>query len=188
MNEQIALATARPTVAEQARSLAATAPVTIGAGFLALVLAAQVVIPLPFTPVPLSLGTLGAMLVGAFLGPWRGAAAAALYAAAGVAGLPVFAGFQAGYQLASFGYVLGYIVAAAAMGFLVQRRTQLSYPRGLFYAVAASAGVYVFGVAWMIGLFSFEPLVAMQLGVLPFVAGDLLKASLVAGVLRVAKG
>lgn len=187
MNEQKTIAVPRPAVWAQIRSLIVSAPAAIVAGFLVLTITTQVVIPLPFTPVPLSLGTLGAMLVGAFLGPWKGSSAAVLYAGAGAVGLPVFAGFQAGYQMASFGYVLGYIAAAGLMGFLVQRRTQVSYARGFLYAAAASAMVYVFGVVWMITFFSFSPLVALQLGVVPFLVGDLIKSSVVAGVIHVAK-
>ena len=78
---------------------------------------AQIAVPLGFTPVPITGQTLGVLLAGTVLGAGRGALALALYAVAGLAGVPWFAGASSGWSAASFGYVLGFRVqtnAAAA--------------------------------------------------------------------------
>ena len=80
-----------------------------GAAFVGI--SAQVVIPLPFTPVPLTLQTFAVLLVGAALGTWRGIASMVVYAAAGTAGVPWFSAGSSGWGGASYGYILGFIVA-----------------------------------------------------------------------------
>ena len=96
--------------ADGARSLARQAILVLGgAAFVGL--AAQVAIPLPFTPVPLTLQTFAVLLAGAALGSMRGVLAMSLYAVAGIAGVPWFAEGSSGFAMASFGYILGFIVA-----------------------------------------------------------------------------
>src|ERR1041384_3081897 len=95
----------------------------IGASAL-IAIAAQGAIPLPFTPVPLTLQPLAVILVGATLGSTRGAAAAALYLLEGFSGLPVFAqGHGGAIWLAGFtgGYLLSYPFAAWVAGFISER-------------------------------------------------------------------
>src|SRR4029434_4498974 len=84
-------------------------------------LTAQVSIPLPFTPVPLTLQTFSVLLVGAALGSVRGASSMALYLLAGMAGVPWFAGQQSGWAFASFGYIVGFVAAAWLVGLLAER-------------------------------------------------------------------
>ena len=101
--------------AEGAQSLARQAILVIGgAAFVGL--AAQVAIPLPFTPVPLTLQTFAVLLAGAALGSLRGVMAMSLYAVAGIAGVPWFAEGSSGFAMPSFGYILGFIVAAGIVG------------------------------------------------------------------------
>jgi biotin transport system substrate-specific component len=90
-----------------------------GAGLVGLL--AQITIHLSFTPVPITGQTLGVLLVGTALGWRRGLAALVLYAAAGLIGVPWFAAGASGYVGANFGYVLGFIVSAAACGYLAER-------------------------------------------------------------------
>src|SRR5919199_5375715 len=85
-----------------------------GAAFVGIM--AQISVPLPWTPVPLTGQTLAVLCVGAALGPVRGAASLALYLAAGVAGMPWFADGQSGWGGPSFGYVLGFVVSAGRGG------------------------------------------------------------------------
>lgn len=87
----------------------------IAAGTIAMIVLARISVPLPFTPVPVSLGTLGALSVGTTLGARRGLASVATYAILGVAGAPVFTGTNVGWAFASFGYILGYLLVAAIM-------------------------------------------------------------------------
>lgn len=176
----------RPGSAAAARivRVATSGPASVILGAIGLALLSQVVVPLPFTPVPVSMGTLGAMLLGVLLGPRRGGAAAALYAIGGAAGLPILAGFASGYMLTSFGYVLGYIVAAVLLGFWVRRARPASYMGGLLMALVGGVVVYVCGVSWMIAVFGVGLESAITLGVLPFLLGDVLKALVIAGVIR----
>ena len=146
----------------------------------------QVLVPLPFTPVPLSLGTFAVLLTGAALGPLRGALAMVLYLAAGMAGVPWFAGQTSGWHEASFGYVLGYVLAAGILGLLAQRRADRKPVSMLGAAVVATAAVYVGGVPWLMVTLGVGLGEALLLGVVPFLLGDVLKAAAAAGLLPAA--
>ena len=87
----------------------------------AMIVLARISVPLPFTPVPVSLGTLGALSVGATLGARRGLVSVAAYALLGIAGAPVFTGTNVGWAFASFGYILGYFLVAAIAGLAAHR-------------------------------------------------------------------
>ena len=82
----------------------------VAAGAVALTLIGQVALPLPFTPVPVTLGTLAALGIGGLLGARRALGSVSLYGAAAALGAPVLAGWSSGVG-ASFGYVLGYALA-----------------------------------------------------------------------------
>lgn len=155
--------------------------VRLAVGVLSLTLLSQVLIPLPFTPVPLSLGTLGAMLLGVLLGPRLGTAAAGSYALLGMVGAPIFAGWSSGVGAASFGYVLGYIAAAGLVGAWVYGNGKGSYGRALAVSAGASAAVYLFGVTWMVLALALPVGTALAVGVVPFLVGDVLKSFVIAG-------
>lgn len=167
--------------------------VLAGAGFVALL--AQVALPLPFTPVPVTLQTLGVLLVGAALGRRLGAQALGLYLAAGAAGLPVFAGGGAGVAWLlgpTGGYLIGFVAAAWLAGALVERFAADRKPLPAFFAMlAAGAAIYAFGLAGLAGwtLVAGKPVNLpglLTLGFYPFVLGDLLKAGLAAALLSAA--
>ena len=167
--------------------------VLAGAGFVALL--AQVALPLPFTPVPVTLQTLGVLLVGAALGSRLGAQALGLYLAAGAAGLPVFAGGGAGLAWLlgpTGGYLLGFVMAAWLAGALVERFGSDRRPMAAFLAMlAASAAIYAFGLAGLAGWMALagKPVSLpglLALGLYPFALGDLLKAGLAAVLLPAA--
>lgn len=163
-----------------ARSRAGAAAREVGlvlAGTLVLTLVSQVAIPLPFTPVPLTLGTFGALLVGAALGPARGAASIGLYALLAACGAPVLAGWSAsGIATASFGYVIGYVLAGVALGLAARRGADRSVWRTGLAASAATALVYVAGVPWLMVATGADLPSALVMGVVPFLIGDVLKA------------
>lgn len=144
---------------------------------------AQVAVPLPFTPVPLTLGTFGALVVGAALGPLRATASLALYLLAGVAGVGWFAGGAHGWQFASFGYILGFVVAAAMAGGLARRGADRSVWGTIGVMLLGGAVVYAFGVPWLAIYLGVGPAAALQLGVVPFLVGDAIKAVLAAVLL-----
>ena len=164
----------------------------IVAGSLLVALFAQIEIPLGFTPVPITGQTFAVLLVGALLGGWRGGLALALYAIEG-AFLPFFAGGASGWfwLLPSGGYIVGFIPAAALVGFLCQ----WGWSRRPWVLLAMLLGNVVLYVPGLIQLSLFLPAdVASawgcgdvwQCGLLPFIPGDLVK--LVAASLVVPAG
>lgn len=140
----------------------------------------QAVVPLPFTPVPLTLGTLGVLMVGAVVGPVRAALSVLLLIALGVAGLPVFADGGSGWAFASFGYILGYVPAAMLMGLLARRGGDRKPLPTVVAAVGATATVYLFGVPWLMASLQVSLPEALALGVVPFLLGDAIKAAVAA--------
>ncbi|MGA9531953.1 MAG: biotin transporter BioY [Anaerolineales bacterium] len=147
-------------------------------------LLAQIRIPLPFSPVPITGQTFGVLLIGAGLGAGRGAASLALYLGLGAVGLPVFAGGAGG--LARFtGPTAGYLIGFVAAGWLVGRLAELGWGHGVRSSVPlfliGQAVMYLFGVGWLatfIGLPS-----ALVQGLLPFLPLDGIKVGLAAAVL-----
>ncbi|MFD2673914.1 biotin transporter BioY [Gulosibacter bifidus] len=165
----------------------------IAAGAALVALLAQVEIPLQ--PVPITGQTLGVMLVGASLGAWRGAAAMLTYLLAGLAGLPVFAGFTGGPQSIaepSFGFIVGFIGAAAFAGWCSQRKWDRRPMLSLLAFFGASCIPFLVGVPYM--SYVLEHIVgvpmnvslAMEYGVLPFIPGGIVKWIIAAAVLPLA--
>jgi biotin transport system substrate-specific component len=152
-------------------------------GTLFVALSALVQIPLPFTPVPLSLQTFAVLLTGAALGSRRGAASMALYLLAGVAGVPWFSQHQSGWTFASFGYVVGFLLAALVVGHLAARGADRTPLRAVGLLVLGNLAIYACGVP---GLMLFADLslpVALAKGVVPFLIGDAIKIALAAALL-----
>ena len=148
--------------------------------------AAQVALPLPFTPIPLSLQTLTVLLAGAALGPLRGGLGMAVYLVAGIAGVPWFSEQRSGTEFASFGYILGFVVAAALVGALAGRGADRTVARAAALMVLGNLVIYAFGVSWLMGTLAVGLERALELGVLPFLIGDGLKVAVAAGLLPLA--
>jgi biotin transport system substrate-specific component len=146
-------------------------------------LTAQVSIPLPFTPVPLTLQTFSVLLVGAALGSIRGVSSMALYLLAGVAGLPWFADHHSGWALPSFGYIVGFVAAAWLVGWLAERGADRRVASTIGMMALGNVVIYVFGVAGLMLLAHMSLGKAIALGVLPFLIGDVIKILLAAGLL-----
>ena len=147
---------------------------------------AQISIHLSFTPVPITGQTLGVLLAGTALGWRRAAASMALYAVAGVAGVPWFAGGTSGYVGASFGYIVGFFFAAAACGYLAERGADRSVLRSVPAMIVGEIIIYAFGVSWLAIDLHLSRNAALADGFTPFVAGDAIKAAIAAGLLPVA--
>ncbi len=151
-------------------------------GFAAAVAAAsQIAIPLPGTPVPVTLQPMLVILAGMMLGPIAGAASMMVYLAAGAAGLPVFTPMGAPGIARFFGptggYLIAYPIAAFVAGVIAQRATSLT---GRWIAgMAGIALIFVGGIA-QLALLSGSLGRAVQLGVTPFAALDIVKAFLAA--------
>ncbi|HSD83425.1 MAG TPA: biotin transporter BioY [Anaerolineae bacterium] len=149
--------------------------ILLGALFVAAL--AQVEIPLPFTPVPITGQTFGVLLVGAALGSKRGAASLAAYLAMGMVGLPFFAGGAHGLNIvigATGGYLIGFIVAAYILGLLAERGLERSVRTSILPFLVGTVIIYICGVAWLaVVLGSFSK--AITAGLLPFLIGDAIK-------------
>ena len=146
-------------------------------------LCAQVSIPLPFTPVPLTLQTFAVLLVGAALGSLRGAAAMVLYAVAGLVGVPWFAQGSSGYTAPSFGYIVGFILAAAVVGRLAERGSSRATLSTVGMLVLGSVIIYAVGVSWLKVALGTTWATAISLGLTPFIVGDLIKLAAAASLL-----
>ncbi|HEY1616350.1 MAG TPA: biotin transporter BioY [Streptosporangiaceae bacterium] len=154
------------------------------AGFVGVL--AQISIPLSFTPVPITGQTLGVLLAGTALGWRRAAAAMALYAVAGVAGVPWFAGHASGYVGASFGYIVGFFLAAALCGYLAGRGGDRSVLRSVPVMLAGEVVIYAVGVTWLAVSLHLSASAAIADGLTPFLIGDAIKAAIAAGLLPAA--
>jgi biotin transport system substrate-specific component len=141
-------------------------------------LAAQVAIQTPWSPVPFTLQTLAVLVVGPALGSLRAVAAMLVYLLAGMAGVPWYAGHQHGWGGPSFGYVLGFVVAAGVTGHLARRGGDRHVLSTVALLVAGTAIVYAIGTAWLAADLGLAPSRALELGVRPFVGTDALKIGL----------
>ncbi|HZP25949.1 MAG TPA: biotin transporter BioY [Dehalococcoidia bacterium] len=194
------------------------------AGFVAL--CAQIVVLLPWTTVPITGQTFAVLVTGGALGAWRGAGSLSIYLLAGMAGIPVYAPGNAGvtgswdvhfilpwhgthslvWDISSGGYIVGFIVAAALVGFLAERRWDRG-PWVHFGMLMGNAVIYLFGVLWLAYLIgsgwehpvAHKPLAdliagagtwdkALKGGLYPFIVGDLMKLMLASLTLPAAWG
>ena len=158
------------------------------AGTVALILIGQIAIPLPFTPVPISMGTFAALGVGAVLGSRRGAMSALLLGALAAVGAPVLAGWNGGVGV-TFGYVIGYVLIAAIAGRAASvwsnhsGSTARRVATGVALMLLASASVYVPGLVWLKIATGASWGATLSLGLVPFVIGDVLKSLVATGLL-----
>jgi len=155
-------------------SLARDAALIVGGACLT-GLAAQVSIHTPLTPVPFTLQTFAVLLTGAVLGPVRGALSMLLYLVAGVVGVPWFASHAHGWGGASFGYIIGFVVAAGVVGELSRRGNDRQVLSTIGLMALGSAIVYVFGATWLAADLHVGAQKAVDLGVTPFLVTDALK-------------
>ena len=153
----------------------------IAGASVATALAAQIAIPLPWTPVPVTGQSFAVLLTGMVLGSRRGFLALALYLAEGAFGLPVFAGGGAGAALLlgpTGGYLIAFPLAAALTGFLAER----GWDRRLLSTLAAmligSSVIFAGGLAWLARF--VPPGQLLVTGLIPFIPGDVVKALLAA--------
>jgi biotin transport system substrate-specific component len=149
-------------------------------------LAAQLSVPVPGSPVPVTGQTFAALLVGTSLGAGRGFLSLALYALAGTVGVPWFAGGVSGAGAPSFGYVLGMMLAALAVGALARRGGDRSALRTAGTMLVGEAIIYAVGVPYLALATGMSASAALAAGLTPFLIGDALKAALAMGALPAA--
>lgn len=176
----------------------------IAAANILLVLCAHIVIPLPWTPVPITGQTFGVLLVAVLLGARRGAITLILYLLEGAAGLPVFQPLGlpglARFAGPTAGYLLSYPLAAFVTGWLVERGAKVRDSRAAGSRLAGSpligalisgeAIIFACGCAWLALFLRMGWGAALSQGALPFVPGEIIKMALIvvaAGGLQLAR-
>jgi biotin transport system substrate-specific component len=163
--------------------------VAIGIGVIAL--SAQVSIPLPHTPVPLTGQTFAVLLVGGAYGATRASATLAGYLLVGGLGYGVFASHGSGWDVLRFssatgGYLVGMLVAAALVGWLADRGWDRRAARSLPAMLLGNVVIYAFGATWLAHAFHLTAGQAWDAGVKDFLVGDAIKILLAAGLLPAA--
>lgn len=157
--------------------------------------AAQVSFTLGFTPVPITGQTFAVLLAGGTLGSQLGASSQLLYVAMGAIGLPFYSDGEGGWEVATgstAGYLVGFIVAAYAVGWLAERGQDRQLSTSITAFLAGSVIIYTLGAGWLaydLGIpvtAGVGEASAIAYGVAPFVVGDLLKALLAGSLLPAA--
>ena len=172
-------------IGEQWLSLVKPAAIVIGASAV-IAVCARLVLPLPFTPVPLTLANFAVLLVGLGLGSKRGFAAAALYLAWGAMGLPVFSPAGVGGIAQLFGPTGGYLLAYPVVAFVagwISERGSVSFARNVLGGVVAEFVLFGAGIAWLaIMTGSWQRAVAF--GLAPFIFAEVMKVMMAAAIAR----
>ena len=156
--------------------------------------AAQVSIPLGFTPVPLTGQTFAVLLAGGVLGANRGAASQLLYVALGAVGLPFYADGASGLTvdgafIPTVGYLIGFIVAAYVVGLMAERQQDRNLISSIPALFAGTFIIYAIGapiLAWRLGVpfaADLDEPSALKFGIAPFLIGDAIKAVVAGGLL-----
>ena len=188
---------ARPTLAgalwpEQAATGQRLARATLLALIGTAVMTLSARLSVPFWPVPMTMESLAVLVIGAAFGLRLGAATLALYLVEGGLGLPVFAGTpMQGIGLAYMmgptgGYLLGFVAAAAIVGFFAERGADRSTPQLLGAMALGHLVLFAFGFGWLAHLMGAK--IAWVAGVQPFILGTLVKTLLAALVVPAAWG
>jgi biotin transport system substrate-specific component len=137
---------------------------------------AQVAFTIPqVSPVPFVLTTFTVLLVGAAFGPLRAALTLGLYLAAGAAGVPWFTEGTSGYAMPTFGYIIGFLAASVAVGFLAKRGGDRTILKTVGLMVIGNVIMYAFGVPYLAAALDMSASQALDAGMIPFLAGDFVK-------------
>ncbi|MEB3360270.1 MAG: biotin transporter BioY [Synechococcales bacterium] len=164
--------------AEQSRTWLYNLALILG-GSLIIGLCAQVSIPLPFSPVPITAQTFAVLLAGILLGHRRGMLCVATYLAEGLAGLPVFSNGGAGIAHLlgpTGGYLVGYLGAATLVGWLAEQGWDRKFSTTFLAMLLGNVVLYISGLAWLAVFTGVEQ--ALPLGLYPFIPGDLFKIAI----------
>ena len=170
MSNTLALETSLPTQ-QLFRNAAIVILASIVIGF-----SGQLVIPLPFTPVPIATRNSLILLMAVLLGSRRGSLATFSFLAQAAVGLPVFAGIVGGWHMflgPTGGYLVGYLVAAFITGFIVEKCKERTLMNAFIALTIGNLIIYLFGAAFLATFVGFKQ--ALLLGVAPFLIGDALK-------------
>ena len=165
------------------------AVVLVAAGVALTALSAQLQFKVPGNPIPFTGQTAAVLLTGAALGSRLGALSMLLYVALGAIGLPIYSGGHSGMgQLlgSSGGYLVGFVLAAAIVGWLAERGWDRTVARAVLLMILGNLVIYAFGVPVLAMVTGMPAPDALRLGALDFVASDALKIAVAAGLLPLA--
>ena len=158
-------------------------------GALLTALCAQIAIPVPGSPVPITGQTFAVLLCGAALGANRGASSMALYATLGLVGLPFYSEGGSGPEVvfgATGGYIFGFMVTAWVVGRLAEREHDRTPAKALPLFALGSAIIFACGVPWLAVAADMTAVQALDAGLVPFIPGGILKALAAAALLPAA--
>lgn len=175
-----------PQVSAPGRVLADLVPgervrdaVLVGVFAMIIGLSAQVAVPLPFTPVPVTGQTFAVLLGAAALGAGRATLGAGLYLGLGFAGIPWFAATGG----ASTGYIVGFVLASVVVGRLARKGNDRTVTRTFLLMVLGNLVIYAVGVPVLSAVLGVGLREGLLLGAVPFLIGDLAKIALAVAVL-----
>ncbi len=171
----------RATVFPRSSALTQALFVMGGVGFITLM--AQVAIPVPGSPVPVTGQTLAVLLIGTTYGARLGVTTFATYLLAGIAGAPIFAGSTHGIEKlvgATGGYLVGMFIASLVLGFLADRKADQKFKTSFPALFLGDAIIFFFGLTWLHYSLDLSWSATFAAGLTPFIFGELLKIAITA--------
>jgi biotin transport system substrate-specific component len=171
----------RATVFPRSTALTQALFVVGGIGFIALL--AQIAIPVPGSPVPVTGQTLAVLLIGTTYGARLGFITFATYLFAGVAGAPIFAGSTHGVEKvigATGGYLVGMLVASLLLGYLADRKADQQFRTSFPALLLGDLVIFTFGLAWLHASLDLTWAATLKAGLTPFILGEALKIAITA--------
>ena len=175
------LLTLRSVVAPRSSALTHALFIVGGTAFIAVM--AQVSLPVPGSPVPVTGQTLAVLLVGTTYGARLGVATFSTYMLAGIAGAPIFAGGTYGIDRvlgATGGYLFGMLLASAVLGFLAERRADQKFSTSFPALLLGNLIIFSFGLTWLHFSLDLTWAKTFSMGLTPFILGEALKIAIVA--------
>ena len=175
------LLTLRSVVAPRSSALTHALFIVGGTAFIAVM--AQVSLPVPGSPVPVTGQTLAVLLVGTTYGARLGVATFSTYMLAGIAGAPIFAGGTYGIDIvqgATGGYLFGMLLASALLGYLAERRADQKFSTSFPALLLGNLIIFSFGLTWLHFSLDLTWAKTFSMGLTPFILGEALKIAIVA--------
>ncbi|CAB4838242.1 MAG: hypothetical protein F2766_01840 [Actinobacteria bacterium] len=163
------------------RSSAISNIALISGGVLLLAASAQIAIPVPGSPVPVTGQTLGVLLIGTSYGSGIGLATFAIYLLAGIAGAPVFAGASFGIEKitgATGGYLIGMLITTYVLGLLANRRFDQKFLTALPSMLLGNLIIFSCGIIWLHHFTGKDWTWTINAGLTPFIVGEILKIAI----------
>ena len=171
----------RATVFPRSSALTQALFIIGGVGFIAAL--AQISIPIPGSPVPVTGQTLAALLIGTTYGARLGFITFSTYLLAGVAGAPIFAGSTHGIERvtgATGGYLVGMLLASFVLGYLADRKADQSFKTSFPALILGDLIIFTFGLLWLRASLDLTWSATIAAGLTPFILGELLKIAITA--------